>query len=310
MSRYYPNSQYLAETDWLFAHIDDEDLRIIDARFHMRAREDGTLERVSGHADYLAGHIPGAQFVDLHAGLTHPVDPTSITGPEAFAALMSSLGIGPHKTVVVYDDRGGIWAARLWWALRYYGHDRVKILNGGLGSWKTAGYGLQKKVVACPPARFVASVRPDLRVTRQEVLAAIDAPDTCIIDALPEPFYLGQAGISPRHRKGHVPGAYNLPAESHLDPQSLRMKSPEALRKLWQHLDIVPDRSVITYCGGGIFASFVLFVSALMGHEKVALYDASWMEWGADENLPVETGRRVPQQSIPAGDKNGAREAD
>lgn len=298
----YPNARYLAETDWLSARLSDDDLRIIDARCDVRAREDGTFEQVSGRDAYLAGHIAGAQFVDLYTDLTAAANPTSIIGSEAFAALMSRLGIGPRSTVVIYDDRGGVWAARLWWALRYYGHDDVKLLNGGLGAWRAAGHEPQRQVLTPPVARFAATVRPELRVTREDVLAAIDAPATRIVDALPAPFYLGQAGLFPGHRLGHVPGACNLPAEDNLDPQTLRIKPLAALQELWRDAAIDPGQSVITYCGSGVFASFALFVLALMGHENAALYDASWMEWGADGELPVETGCPAAQQSIAKGD--------
>jgi len=266
------------------------------------ARADGTFKEVSGRADYLAGHIPGALFVDLPTDLADPQDPTSIIGPEAFTTLMRRLGIGPQSTVVVYDDRGGVWAARLWWALRYYGHDRAKILNGGLRAWRAAGHELQSEIVTPPPALFAACIHPHLRVTKEDVLAAIDAPATRIIDALPAPFYHGLAGLYPRHRKGHVPGARNVPAENNLDSRSLRVKPMAALQDLWRGADIAPEQNVITYCGGGIFASFDLFILALMGHENAMLYDASWMEWGCDDSLPVETDRPAAQQGTAKGD--------
>jgi thiosulfate/3-mercaptopyruvate sulfurtransferase len=297
MTSTYPNTRYLAEADWLNDHIDDDDLCVIDARYDVRARADGTFEEVSGHADYLAGHIAGARFVDLRKDLTNSADPASIIGPDEFAELMSRLGVGPRTTVVVYDDRGGVWAARLWWALRYYGHDSAKILHGGLSGWIAAGYGLQEKIVRRPQSQFKVNVRSNLRVTKSDVLAAIDDAGTCIVDALPEPFYLGLAALFPQHRKGHVPGARNLPAESNLDPRTARIRPMDALQELWRDTAIESDRTVITYCGSGIFASFALFVLVLMGHDKVALYDASWMEWGGDEELPVETGNPVEMTS-------------
>jgi len=286
----YANSRYLAEADWLRSHLSDADLRVIDARFDVRARAAGSFEEVSGRADYLAGHIPGAQFVDLKHDLSAPSDPTRIIGPEGFTALMKRLGIGPQSTVVVYDDRGGVWAARLWWALRYYGHDDAKILNGGLQGWRAGGGKLQTEVPTPSSGRFVASVKEPLRVTKEEVLEAIGAETTRIVDALPAPFYRGEASLYPGHRRGHVPGARNVPAELNLDPQTSRLKSMDALKELWQDAEIAPGQAVITYCGGGVFAAFALFVLTLMGHEKTALYDASWQEWGCDETLPVETG--------------------
>ncbi len=286
----YPNASLLAEADWLNAHIADEDLRVIDARFDFQWRKDGTFEEISGRTDYAAGHIPGAQFVDLRTDLTEPGDPTSIVGSEAFAALMSKLGVGSHSTVVIYDDKGGIWAARLWWALRYYGHDDAKILNGGLASWLAADYELQQDIVKPTQSPFEVSVRPHLRVAKEDVMSGIEEPATCIVDALPRPFYLGMAGLFPHHRKGHIPGAHNLPAASNLDPDTLRIRTMDELRELWGDCEIRAGQTIITYCGSGVFASFALFTLVLMGYEKVALYDASWMEWGADNELPVETG--------------------
>ena len=289
MTSAYVNARHLAEPDWLIAHLGDDDLRVIDARFDVRARTDGRFEEVPGRADYASGHIPGAQFVDLKSDLTDPQDTARIVGPDGFSTLMSRLGIGPRSTVVIYDNRGGAWAARLWWALRYYGHHDAKILNGGLSGWRAAGGDLQADVPEPAPAKFVATVQEHLRVTKEQVLTAIDTPAVRIVDALPAPFYRGQVGLYPGHRKGHVPSARNVPAELNLDPKTSRLKSMEALKDLWQDAAISPDHSVITYCGGGVFAAFALFVLVLMGHEKAALYDGSWQEWGCDESLPVET---------------------
>jgi len=270
-------------------------VRVIDARFNIEAQADGRFREVPGREGYLHNHIPGALFVDLNADLADPQNPDIIIGPEAFEALMSRLGIGPQTTVVIYDDRGGVWAARLWWALRYYGHERVKMLNGGLSAWRSAHYPLSDSVETPEPAFFKARTCPALRVEKADVLAAITDSQTRIIDALPAYFYLGRAGLYPHHRKGHIPGARNVPAEDNLDPQSLRILPMEALERLWRDAAISPDQRVITYCGGGIYASFALFILALTGHENAALYDASWMEWGRDDTLPVQTGRPQPQ---------------
>ncbi len=285
----YPNEQYLADIQWLNSHLNDENVRVLDVRFDVRVNASGALEEVAGREDYMAGHIPGAQFVDLHTDLANPLDPNSIIGPEAFSALMSNLGIGPQTTVVLYDDRGGVWAARLWWALRYYGHNKVKMLNGGLSYWRSAGFSVAEGTVDQSSADFSAEVHPELRVTKGEVLAAIDDKAIRIIDALPEPFYKGELGLYPGLSVGHVPGALNVPTENNLDSETLCIKTMAELKKLWKPAAIDPRQRVITYCGGGVFAAFALFILALMGHENTALYDASWKEWGADNTLPVET---------------------
>ncbi len=294
MSTPFPNPQYLANLDWLHENLGAKDLRIIDARFDVRANADGTFSEVPGREDYEKGHIPGALFVDLYEDLADPENPTHIIGPEAFATLMGRLGIEPQTTVVIYDDRGGVWAARLWWALRYYGHQDVRMLNGGLVAWWGARYPVETITPPPSPTHYEVKPKPALRVEKDEVLAALDDPDTRIIDALPAPFYRGLAALYPRHRKGHIPGAFNVPAEDNLD-EHMCLKSMADLQVLWKGSNIRPEHNVITYCGGGIYASFALFVLALMGHEKSALYDASWMEWGSNKKLPVETGRPKSQ---------------
>ena len=295
MNHNFPNPHFLADVNWLQQNLEDHNLVILDARFDVRANADGSFSEIRGREDYEQGHVPGAQFVDLQADLANPDDPTAIIGPEGFSRLMSSLGVDETSCVVVYDARGGVWAARLWWALRYYGHEHVKMLDGGLVAWQAAGFALEAH---SPPAKktggFVSRPQPHLRVVKEEVLAAITQENTCIIDALPTPFYRGLAGLYPEHRKGHIPGAHNVPAEANLDPATLRIRPMQELQELWAKPGIRPEQRVITYCGGGVFASFSLFVLALMGHENTALYDASWMEWGRDETLPVETGRNKP----------------
>jgi thiosulfate/3-mercaptopyruvate sulfurtransferase len=122
------------------------------------------------------------------------------------------------------------------------------------------------------------------------VLAAISDDGVCIVDALPEPFFLGDAKLYPDLRAGHIPGALNLAAPANLDPKTSTLLSPEKLAELWTSAGVSRDKRVITYCGGGVFAAFALFALHLLGYEDTALYDASWSEWGADESLPVEMG--------------------
>ena len=291
------NAHALASAEWLAANLQDPAVRVVDARFDVRPASGGTFEAVSGCDAYAEAHIPGAVFVDLAADLADPDEPLHILSPERIEALMGRLGIGNDTMVVVYDDRGGTWAARVWWALRYYGHDRVKLLDGGLTRWRAEGRPLEAEVPSPSPARFRATVRPELRATRDDVRRAISHPDVCIVDALPEPFFRGEARLYASHQAGHVPGAHNVPAPSHLDASTQTLLPPEALERLWAKLDLGRRKQVITYCGAGVFAAFALFALYLQGHENVALYDASWMEWGADSSLPVATGA---EDSVPA----------
>ncbi|MHB8328498.1 MAG: sulfurtransferase [Acidimicrobiales bacterium] len=288
----YRHPEALASPEWLADHLDDPAVRVVDARFDIRATADGALVPVAERDAYLEAHIPGALFVDVMSDLSDPDDPVVVATSEQFEALMGRLGIGDDSTVVVYDDKGGTWAARLWWALRYYGHEAVKLLDGGFTRWQAEGRPTEHRVPEPSPEVFRASVRPDLRVDADQVMAAIGRDDICIVDALPEAFFTGRARLYPSHRAGHIPTAHNVPAPAHIDPSRQTMLPATELARLWGRVGLEPSRRVITYCGGGVFGAFALFALYLMGHENAALYDASWMEWGADPDRPVEVGPR------------------
>ncbi|WP_293057165.1 sulfurtransferase [Mycobacterium sp.] len=295
----YRHPEALATAGWLADHLDDPTIRVVDARFTVRAGTDGTLEAVSEHDAYRKAHIPGAVFVDVMSDLSDPDDPVVVVSPERFENLMRRLGIGDETTVVIYDEHGGTWAARLWWALRYYGHDAVMLLDGGFTRWQAAGFPLDSGVPSPSPATFTARVRPEFRVDADQVAQAIGRDDVCIVDALPEIFFTGGARLYPHHRAGHIPSAYNVPAPSHLDPATHQLLPAADLARLWEPVGLQPTRRVITYCGGGVFGAYNLFVLHVLGHENAALYDASWMEWGADPSRPVETGPRAATQDQP-----------
>ncbi len=286
----YRHPDALATPEWLAEHLDDPSLQVVDARFAIRATTEGALVGVAEHDAFCEAHIPGAVFVDVMGDLADPDDPVVVVAPERFEHLMSRLGIGDRTTVVVYDGQGGTWAARLWWALRYYGHDAVMLLDGGLTRWQAEGFPLDSEVPDPSPATFTARVRPGLRVNSDQVAQAIGRDDVCIVDALPEIFFTGAARLYPDHRAGHIPTAHNVPAPSHIDPVTHRLLPATELARLWEPVGLEPSRRVITYCGGGVFGAYALFALHVMGHENAALYDASWMEWGADPSRPVETG--------------------
>lgn len=279
----YAHPEALASTQWLNEHLGESNLRVVDVRYSLM----GPLPD-----DYSAGHIPGAVFSDLHRDtfdLASDV-PSRIAPPAQLEAAMSKLGIDASSHVVVYDQDFGGWAARLWWALRYYGHDRVSLLNGGLGAWMAAGLPVESGVVNVSPATFKAVPQPGLRATLDEVVAALGRDDVAILDALPGKIYRGEALMFPNRRPGHIPGARNLSARLNIDRATGLVHSADRLTELWAGAGVKAEQKVITYCGAGDWGSFDLFILHLMGHEKAALYDGSWLEWGGREDLPVETG--------------------
>ena len=288
----YKHPEALATTDWLATQLDDPSVRVVDVRYYVRATSDGSFRGLSGRKAYRQGHIPGAVFVDFASDLADPEDdvPLNILSADRFEALMGHLGIGNDSTVVVYDDSGGTWAARLWWALRYYGHDAAKVLNGGLTKWTAEGRPLEMRTPTPTSATFRARVRPALRATCDDVRRAIERVDVCIVDALPEIFYTGQVRLYPTHRAGHIPTARNLPATANIDQATQTLLPPDELTQLWRDVDLKPDQSVITYCGAGAYGAYDLFVLYVLGYENISLYDGSWMEWGTNPELPVETG--------------------
>lgn len=193
--------QVFVSVDWLTEHLRDDDLRIIDARL-----ASPTGLHPGGQADYAEGHIPGAVFVHWRKDLsldTNPV-PNLLLGPEAFADKMGQFGVDAQTKVVVYDLGNVNWAARIWWALRYYGHDNVYVLEGGGAAWQEAGRPWTQEVVQPGSKTFIPRPRPAMRATKERVLAAVDNPSTTIIETRRRET-ISEAG-------GTVQGAYWLPS--------------------------------------------------------------------------------------------------
>jgi thiosulfate/3-mercaptopyruvate sulfurtransferase len=211
------NRQVFVSVDWLAEHLNDATVRILDARYTQ------PNESPPGEDIYAAGHIPGALFVHWRRDLsvnTPPV-PNLVLGPEAFAAKMGQLGVDADTTVVVYDLGNVIWAARIWWALRYYGHDKVYVLEGGSAAWEAAGKPVTTAVSQPPVKTFVPRIRPEMRASKAQVQSATTDPHTTIIETRRED------GI--KDGGGTVKGAYWLPSTTVFAPkESYQALIPEA----------------------------------------------------------------------------------
>ncbi|HXX77697.1 MAG TPA: sulfurtransferase [Ktedonobacteraceae bacterium] len=286
-------SNFLVETSWLAEHLQDSDLRIVDMRGYVRTVEkDGIQEaHYEGARDeYNQSHIPGAVYLDWTRDIVDLDDAVKaqIASAEQFSKIMSSVGIGDQHLVVAYDAHpASQFATRLWWALKYYGHDKVVVLNGGLPKWKHEQLPLVNDVPTYPQASFTPVLRSELRATAIDVLKSLDQPEVALIDARDHKQYTGQTVRRPG-RPGHIPGALNIPREELMDESLGTFRSNQDLQEVFSKAHVMPEQHIIAYCNGGVAATSVLFVLAMLGYPSLTNYDGSWNEWGEQQELPVE----------------------
>lgn len=288
----YRYPQALVSSDWLQAHLDDPKLRVFDCTCHLLPagpEDDAPYRTQSGRADYQQGHIPGAGFLDLTDELSDQSSSLRFMLPPAaqFTAAMSRNGVGPGTQVVLYSDDGIRWATRVWWLLRAFGFDDAAILDGGKAAWVAEQRPLSTEPCRYPPAEFVAQPRPQLMVDQQQMLAALQAPNTMTLNALGRDLHCG-SGPSRYGRPGRIPGSVNVPA-AELIAADQRFVPWATADAAFRDVGMSREQTVITYCGGGIAATVDLFVLHQLGYQDLKLYDASLSEWAKDQSLPIET---------------------
>ncbi len=278
---------YLVSPDWLEDNRSHPDLRILDCTVVFE-RTDGILTVEGGLGRWASGHIPGSHHLDLLEDLADPMTELRFMMPPIgqIVSVLEPLGVGEGTRVVLYDSDKNMWAARVWWMLRSLGFDDAAVLDGGLKRWASEGRLVSTVPSPKPPrARFVPRPQSGFFVDKAEVLAAIQDDDTCIVNALSQTQHNGEN--DDYGRRGHIPGALNVPAASLVDDDTHAYIAPEKLRERFSHVLDSGATKTITYCGGGISASSNAFVLSLLGVNHVAIYDASMGEWGYDHSLPL-----------------------
>ena len=276
----------LVTTDWLAAHLNDPNIRIVDASFKMP----GVMPLPRD--DYLAAHIPGAVFFDVDAVSDHknPL-PHMFPSAEQFGRDVGALGIGNGDTVVVYDAGGWVAGPRAWWMFLSYGHRETYVLDGGLKKWRAEGRAVESGAAVPRPASFKA--RFDARRVRtiEQMIANIKGRAEQVIDARASDRFEGRvAEPRPGLRSGHIPGSCNLPYARLFDAATGVMKPMDELRAAFSAAGVRLDAPMVTSCGSGVSAAVLTLALYRLGVENPALYDGSWSEWGLSDGPPVATG--------------------
>ncbi|RYZ06845.1 MAG: sulfurtransferase [Myxococcales bacterium] len=269
----------------LAARLTDPALRVVDCR--------ASLQSVSaGREAYATGHVPRASFADLLEDLSGPVVPGK-TGrhplPEvdSFVGKLRRWGISRTHQVVVYDDAGGAFASRLWWMLRWLGHDAVAVLDGGFAAWVAEGWPVTDETVSEPAGDFAATPRGELLIEGRE-LAELAPTARKVLDArAPERFRGEVEPIDPV--AGHIPGAVNLPFAGNLRDGRF-LPPPELRARLVAALGGTPPEQAVVYCGSGVTACHDVLAFARAGLPLPRLYAGSWSEWITDPARPTERG--------------------
>lgn len=273
---------YLIDCEALGRIIGDDDVSIVDCRFDLR-------DPASGRVQYLDSHIPGAVFADLEEDLSGPVSTGTGRHPlpaaESLASTLGRLGIGNDTDVVCYDQSSGALAARLWWLLRWLGHDKCRLLDGGIAHWQRLGLPLESGEASAVGKEFRARPVDDRIVLAEEILES-GAAKLGLVDARDEERFAGRS--EPLDAvAGHIPGAVNLPFTRSLQADSRWRSAPE-LRRLWEDT-LGPNfgtRSTVM-CGSGVTACHLVVSAMIAGLPEPRVYVGSWSEWITDPNRPI-----------------------
>ncbi|WP_213770942.1 sulfurtransferase [Bradyrhizobium sp. dw_78] len=274
----------LVSTGWLAEHLSDPDLRILDCTWHH------VSTNLDGRTQYRGRHLPGSVHFDIDhiADKSTPL-PHMLPSPGDFAKKVGLLGIGDGDRVVVYDRLyGGSAAARVWWMFRVFGHDKVALLDGGLGKWTKEKLPTEMSAVRPEPKSLSVTFNAALVRSLSEMDANLAAATEQVIDARgPGKFDGSQQDVFPFKKLGHIPNATNLPWADLIDPDTGLFLAPDALTARFSAAGIDLSRPIVTTCASGITSCMVALALYLLGHKTAAVYDGSWAEWGLAEHTPA-----------------------
>ncbi len=292
MSTNLRNPDALVTTGWLADHLDDPDLRVFDCSTVLQFEEGGKrpYRVLNCAAEHQAGHVPGANYFDLQRDFSEDDSPFGMTlaAPETVAASFESAGIDDSSRVILYSRRSPSWATRFWWMLRWLGFDNASVLDGGFEKWAAEDRPLSTETNIYPSGHLSVRVRAEVFVTKDEILAAINDPAACLVNALGRDIFSGE---NPRYgRPGRIPGSISIPQVELVNPKTHAFLPADKIAHAFEHSAVEGADRFITYCGGGIFATVDAFWLHQFGYDNVAVYENSMSEWGPDESLPIEVG--------------------